>query len=110
MSMNAKQLLRTVKDISQRRGDHATAKEAALTLEHMSQSKPFGWEVIALFNDRLVKIESTSERKTFHYRASRSQAIMRVKLKPHFFKLVDVLPVDEASWRRAFGDPETRGL
>lgn len=72
--------------------------------------KPFGWEVIALFNDRLVKIEATSERRTFHYRGSRSQAVMRVKLKMHFFKIVDVKPVDEASWRRAFGDPENRGL
>ena len=46
----------------------------------------FGWEVVALFNGRLVK------------------------LKMHFFKIVEVNPVDEAAWRRAFGDPETRGL
>lgn len=76
----------------------------------MNAAKPFGWEVVALFNDRLVKIEDTSERKTFHYRGSKSQAVMRVRLKSHFFKIVEVKPVDEASWRRAFGDPETRGL
>jgi hypothetical protein len=72
--------------------------------------KPFGWAVTVLISDRIVKLEDTSERKTFHYRGSRSTAISRAKMKRHAWKVESVEPVSEEAWRRALGNPEERRL
>lgn len=108
MTTEAKALLRTAARVSEQRGDESTANEIKATLAH--GAKPFGWEVDVLISDKMLKLEDTSERKTFHYRGSRSTAYNRALCHKHVWKVVEVRGIDEATWRRAYGDPENRGL
>lgn len=67
---------------------------------------PYGWEVSAEFCDRLFYIPGAERNwiSKYHYRGSKSQAIMRVKMKPHFQQIVNVEPVSKEDWIRAYGE------
>lgn len=71
---------------------------------------PFGWEVEVLCCDKMLKLEQNSERKSFYFVGSRRNAERRAMLKQHVWRIVGARPFCEADWRRAFGNPEERGL
>jgi hypothetical protein len=65
----------------------------------MNHSKPFAWDVDVEFDPR-----SGKKIETFHWRGCSENAAKRKgMLKDHALRILEIRPLSEDVWRRAYG-------
>lgn len=65
-----------------------------------AEPKPFGWEVDVACLVSIIR----EEVRTFHYRGcTRRAAERKAMLRPNAKRIIEVRPVNEEDWIRAYG-------